>query len=221
MGQRFRILPMALSFASLLVASSAVAEQQPAPPPPGPGPAAAAPAPAPEAEDKDGARFRGGVSAAFGGIFGSESNVDYSGFLGGVDGHIGIQIMDLIGVYAVPHLAFGSVGATVGSVSVPSEGWLAFTATGVVDFTFIDQIFVGAGGGFAAHAPTCTNCDGLVGPAIHFRLGGYPLMGEGDDGIRRKGLMVGADLRVNFLSTSGGASITMIQPMVKVGYEAF
>ncbi len=39
--------------------------------------------------------------------------MDYSGFLVGVDGRVGVQIMDLIGVYAVPHLSFGSVTFTI------------------------------------------------------------------------------------------------------------
>lgn len=208
----------ALPLASLLIAGSAFAEDQPPQPPPGYGQPGGAPAPPAEAEDKDGARFRGGVNGAFGGIFGSYSIADYGGFLGGVNGHLGVQIMDLLGIYAVPHVAFGSVSVAVGPYEA-SEGWLAFVGTGVVDFTFIDQIFVGAGGGFAAHAPTCTNCEGLVGGALHFRLGGYPLMGHGDDGIRRQGLMVGGDLRINFLSNGG--SVTMFQPMVTIGYEAY
>ncbi len=226
MRKRFRVLPVALSFASLLIASSAAAQDQPPPAPPGTGQPSGAPAPSPEGEDKDGVRFRGAVNGAFGGIFGSESSVSYSGFLGGVNGHIGVQINDLIGIYGVPHLAFGSLTGSVtsGATSVDySTGWLAFTGTGIVDFTFIDQIFVGAGGGFAAHAPTCTNCSGLSGGALHLRLGGYPLMDTGEDGIRRKGLMVSGDLRVNFLSVSGssGASITLLQPMLSVGYEAY
>jgi hypothetical protein len=145
-------------------------------------------------------RFRGGVSAGAGGMFIS----DYSGFLGGVDGRLGLQINDLIGVYAVPHLSFGPV--SVGSVSSAIG---VFSATGVVDATFIDHIFVGAGGGFGV-------VNNPSGPVVHFRAGGYPLMGHGDDGIRRKGLMVGADVRLYVLS---GA--TVMQVMGGLGYEAF
>ncbi|MBW2458625.1 MAG: hypothetical protein JRI68_29270 [Deltaproteobacteria bacterium] len=217
---------LALSFASLLVASSAIAAEplrELPPAPPAAGPPGGAPAPAAEEEDKDGARFRGGVSAAFGGLIGSEGPLDYSGVLGGVNGNLGVQINDLIGIYAIPHLAFGSItaSATVANTTVEvSEGWLAVAVTAMVDFTFIDQIFVGAGGGATAHAATCTNCDGLTGGVLQFRFGGYPLMGFGDDGIRRQGLMVGADMRINFLS-SNGQSITLIQPMATIGYEAF
>ena len=127
------------------------------------------------AQDKDGARFRGGVNGAIGGLFGSKDQLSYSGFLGGVNGNLGVQINDLIGVYAVPHLAFGSVSAkveTLGASASKADGWLAFATTAVVDFTFIDQIFVGAGGGFAAHSPTCTNCKGGTGGVMHLRFGG-------------------------------------------------
>ena len=171
-------------------------------------------------EDKDGVRFRGGVSLAGGGLFGSDEPIDYSGFLVGVSGHIGVQIFDLLALYAVPHLSFGSVTFEAGPLKL-TEGWLDVSATGLVDFTIIDQIFVAAGGGWAAHAPTCTNCNGATGPVIHFRLGGYPLMDYGDDGVRRMGLMVSGDMRVNILSVSGGDSFVMYQPMLNVGYEAF
>ncbi len=221
MSKRSFLHSLTLSIAPLLVASSAVAAEPP--PPPAAGPTGGAPAPSAAEEDKDGARFRGAVSAAFGGLLGAEGPLEYTGILGGVNGHLGIQINDLIGVYAIPHLAFGSITASVsaGNTSVEAtEGWLAVAGTAMVDFTFIDQVFVGAGGGATAHAPTCTNCDGLSGGVLQFRFGGYPLMDFGDDGIRRQGLMVGGDLRVNFLS-SNGQSITLIQPMATIGYEAY
>ena len=41
-------------------------------------------------------------------------------------------------------------------------------------------------------------------------------MGDGKDGIRRKGLMLGGDVRMYFLS-----GITVMQVMGGVGYEAF
>jgi hypothetical protein len=129
---------------------------------------------------------------------------DYSGFLAGVDGRLGVQINDLIGVYAVPHLSFGPV--SVGSVSTFIG---VLSATAVADVTLIDQIFVGAGGGFGV-------VNNPSGPVVHFRAGGYPLMGYGNNGIRRKGLMLGADMRLYLLST-----VTVMQVMGGVGYEAF
>lgn len=181
------VVPMILAFAT-----EALAQQ---PPPP------AAPAAEPTAgDDKDGVRFRGGVSATAGTMLIS----NYSGFLAGVDGRLGVQINDLIGVYAVPHLTFGPV--SVGSASTVIG---VISATTVVDATFIDQVFVGAGGGFGI-------VNNPSGPVLHVRAGGYPLMGYGQNGIRRKGLMVGADMRMYFLS---GA--TVMQLMGSVGYEAF
>ncbi len=89
-----------------------------------------------------------------------------------------------------------------------------------MDFTFIDQIYVGVGGGFAVHAPTCTNCGELTGGVLQFQFGGYPVMDWADDGIRRMGLQVGGDIKINFLS-EGGADLIMVQPMVVIGYEAY
>lgn len=182
------VVPMILAFH----AAEALAQQ---PPPP------AAPAAEPTAgDDKDGLRFRGGVSATAGTMFIS----DYSGFLAGVDAHLGVQINDMIGVYAVPSMSFGPV--SVGSISSVIG---VISGTAVVDVTLIDQVFVGAGGGYGiVNNPT--------GPVLHFRAGGYPLMGYGKNGIRRKGLMLGADMRMHFLSGD-----TVMQLMGSVGYEAF
>lgn len=215
-------------------APEAGAPAEPAPPPeaepakpapaPAPAPPTAAPPPAPP-EDADGARFRGGVDVTFGGLFGSKDAVKYTGFAGGVDGHIGVQINDLVGIYAVPHFTFGKVKVEVPPLD-QSSGWVVFTGTAVVDFTFIDQIFVGVGGGGTYQGPTCTNCQALGGGVLHARFGGYPVIGLGEDGIRRKGLMIGAELFVNFvsqLSAPAGVdtSIIFIEPMLTIGYEAF
>lgn len=182
------VVPMLLSFH----AAEALAQQPPPPAPPAAEPTAG--------DDRDGVRFRGGVSLAAGTMFLSS----YSGFLAGVDGRLGVQINDMIGVYAVPHLTLGPI--SVGSLSTFIG---VFSTTAVVDVTLIDQIYVGAGGGFGVvNNPT--------GPALHFRAGGYPLMGYGENGIRRKGLMVGADMRMYLLS-----GITVMELTGGVGYEAF
>ncbi|MBK6519656.1 MAG: hypothetical protein IPM79_34930 [Polyangiaceae bacterium] len=150
-------------------------------------------------EDEDEPRFRGGISIGGGGLF-------YSGAaagLGTVDGRIGVQIMDLLGVYVQPHLALGAgSGAFAGSAG----------GTLVVDFTFIDHIFVGVGGGGGL-----VQFGGTV-PAgeLHVRVGGYPVVGDGLVGGRRKGLMIGADLHVHF---ADGAVLP--SPTVSIGYEAF
>src|SRR5262245_49725337 len=124
-------IPMILS----LHAAEVLAQ---APPPPA-APGAPAAAPAAAAADKDGARFRGGVSL----VGGTMAISDYSGFLAGVDGRLGVQINDMIGVYAVPSLTFGPI--SVGPVSSVIG---VLSATGVADVTLIDQIYVGGGGGF-------------------------------------------------------------------------
>jgi hypothetical protein len=175
--------------------------QEPAPPPPPapPGPAAPAVAATSTAEqEEDGVRFRGGVSLGAGPMF-----IAYSGFLAGVDGRLGLQINDLIGVYVQPHLSFGTakVGAVKGFTGVVA-------ATGLAEVTLMDHFFVAAGGGYGV-------LNNPNGPVVHFRLGGYPLMGSGE-GARRKGLMLGIDTRLFFVPGDTG-----MQLMGALGYEAF
>jgi hypothetical protein len=152
-------------------------------------------------DDSDEVRFRGGISGGGGGLF-------VSGFvvgMGGVDGRLGVQIMDLVGLYVQPHLALGS--GTYDGVTLFTG---ALGGSLVVDFTFIDQLFVGAG-------PGISWLGSLTDPApeIHVRFGGYPVVGDGEGG-RRKGFMIGGDVRVYFVG-----DITVVEPFVSLGYEAF
>ena len=170
--------------------------------------------PAPEAKPKDpnadkehidDVRFRGGISVGGGGLFLG----GYTFGLGGVDGRLGVQINDLIGIYAQPQLAIygGSVNLGNGG-SLPGVGGIV-GGTALIDFTFLDRLFVGVGGGGAL----------LNNPAageLHFRVGGYPVMGFGKNKIQRKGLMIGADLRVFFVS-----GLTLFSPTANIGYEVF
>ena len=83
-------------------------------------------------EDEDEPRFRGGISIGGGGLF-------YSGAaagLGTVDGRIGVQIMDLLGVYVQSHLALGAgsgafAGSAGGTLVVGSSESLAGIAIGM------------------------------------------------------------------------------------------
>jgi hypothetical protein len=195
--------PAAAASASVSVGASteaAVAPTETSPVPPvaaSPAPPAAPPAPV---RPPDGVRFRGGISLGGGGEFVS----GFTAGLGGLDGRLGVQINRLVGVYLQPHFSAGA--GSIGNVS-GATGTAA--ATVLADFTFIDRIFVGAGAGY-----------GLVnnphGAAIHFRFGGYPLMKFSEIAPRRKGLMVGADLRTYFTQVG-----PVVQFMAAVGYEAY
>jgi hypothetical protein len=204
------LLGLVCTGAVLLAANSAQADEAvaPAAEPPATGAPASAEAPAkarraeiPEEEvDEDGVRFRGGVSGGGGGLF----LENYTMGIGGFDGRVGVQINDLIGVYAQPQV--GVYGGDLGGIG--GIGGLA-GASVVVDFTFLDQIFVGAGGGFAI-------LNNPLAGELHLRAGGYPLMGYGEDGVRRKGLMLSADVRMFFLE-----GYVLLSPTASIGYEAF
>lgn len=165
---------------------------------------AAAPAEAPAATSSangdDGARFRFAVAGGPGMMFGDGFSLGY----GGVDLRFGAQINDMIGIYLQPQLGGygGSAGGTVGAGGL-------FGASAVVDFTFVDRIFVGAGFGAAV-------LNNPAGPELHLRLGGYPIVTRHDEKVRRRGLMLGMDFRMHFLS-----GLTVIAPTINIGYEAF
>jgi hypothetical protein len=164
-----------------------------------------------EPEDEDGVRFRGGISGG-GGLmmFATDSSLGgtYKLGIGGVDGRVGVQINDLIGVYLQPQLGIygGKIGEAVG------VGGLAGAAL-LVDFTFIDQIFVAVGGGGGI----------LNNPAageLIVRFGGYPAFGMAENNIQRKGLMLGIDFRLFVAPTSSGTLIAP-SPTLNIGYEVY
>lgn len=159
------------------------------------------------AEREEEVLFRGGISGG-GGImyFTTDSQLGGSVLagVGGVDGRVGVQFNDLIGLYVQPQVGlYGASGAI---------GGLAGGAV-VVDFTFFDQLFVGAGAGAVV----------LNNPAaaeVILRVGGYPAFGFGEDGNRRKGLMLGIDFRL-FIAPFNSETIIAPSPTFNIGYEAY
>jgi hypothetical protein len=150
-------------------------------------------------------RFRGGISLGAGGLFVSDFGVG----LGVLDGRLGVQINNLIGIYAQPHFSVG--GGTVNGVGSAITGEAG--ATLLVDFTFFDRFFVGVGGG-----------GGVIGSLgageLHIRLGGYPLLRLLPDRVRRRGLMLGIDTRVYFVEIPG-ATANVVSVAGSIGFEAF
>src|SRR5512134_3701356 len=114
--------------------------------------------------DEDSMRFRRGISGG-GGV---ETGSGFSFTMAGIDGRLGAQISERFGVYAAPHLSFGSGNGG-------STGTFALTFLG--DFTFIERLFVAGGGGYGV-------LNNPSGPVLHFRVGGYPLLDE-EDGLRK------------------------------------
>jgi hypothetical protein len=155
----------------------------------------------------DGARFRFGVSGGIG-FFTAASEVGpakVSCTYYGLDLRFGAQINNMFGIYAQPTLGYYSADA---GGALAAGGLLGFAA--VADATFADRFFVGAGLGYTVY-----NSPSGLTPLL--RIGGYPLMSRSDTKARRKGLMLGADLR--FTSLEGLKTIVM--PTFNIGYEAF
>lgn len=208
------ILTLAASSAALVtVLATGSASAQP-------GPAQ----PAAPAEPKDGARFRGGVALEGGALL--VPGVINLG-LAGVQGQLGAQINNNFGVYAVPSFAvvFGSLGG------------IHLGAAVMVDYTFLDNLLtVGIGPDFASFAAIGGSSSGvsaagggLYGARLHFAIN--PAVSIGDNGIRRKALTIGVDLRLytggaGFASSgTNGASAAVSEfvaaPTLSLGYNAF
>lgn len=155
----------------------------------------------------DGARFRFGAAGGVG-FFTAASEVGpgkVSCTYYGVDLRFGAQLNNMFGVYAQPTLGYYTAN---GGGALAAGGLLGVAL--VADATFIDRFFVGAGLGY-----TIYNSPSGLTPLL--RVGGYPLMSRSDVKARRKGLMLGVDLR--FTSLEGLKTIVM--PTFNLGYEAF
>jgi hypothetical protein len=197
----------------LLLTSTAFAQPTSNAPEAPPSEPAAAPAPPPPSEPApaaDGGRFRFGINATAGveSVSADNSNASLSGPMFGLDVRLGYQVMNLLAIYAEPHLSFGSLGTGAGGVPI-SGGTGTFVGTALAEVTLIDRLFVAAGAGYGV----LNNPSGF---AIEARIGGYPLMVRSDKGPRRKGLMLGGTFRDVFVD---GATGTLF--MGCIGYEAF
>jgi hypothetical protein len=200
---------LTLIVATLLGAASAKAQEDPQTAEASPSQAPdAAPAQAPEASpapDADGGRFRFGINGTAGLESVSEGGTSLSGAMFGMDLRFGWQFSNMLAIYAQPHLSFGSLGS--GNATSGLTG--TFVGTIMGELTFLDRFFAGAGFGYGV----LNNPSGF---ALDFKAGGYPLMGHGANGIRRKGLMVGLDFRPVFVTGATGILV-----MGCIGYESF
>ena len=160
--------------------------------------AAAAVAPA------GGLRFRSGISLG-GGI---EKVSVVSGGMYGLDARFGAQLSDLLGIYMQPHLSFGSLSGQAGGAGV-SGATGTFSIAAIAEATFMDRLFAGAGLGYGV-------LNNPSGPMFQARAGGYLLTTRGEDGIRRKGLMAGVDLRTIFVNGATGVLV-----IASIGYEKY
>jgi hypothetical protein len=156
----------------------------------------------------DGGRFRFGINGTVGLESVSASGASVSGAMFGLDLRFGWQFSHLLAIYAQPHLSFGSLSANEGTTSVSGfTGTIVTTVMG--ELTFADRFFAGAGVGYGLF----NNPSGF---ALDLKAGGYPVVGRGENGIRRTGLMVGLDFRTVFLDGATGLLV-----MGCIGYESF
>jgi hypothetical protein len=166
------------------------------------------------AEGKDRARVRGGVAVAGGVLTAPEAEVAMG--TGGVQGQVGVQINDVVGLYWVPQIDLG-LGSGMGGVNLS-------TAI-MVDISPIDFISIGAGpdlGFFAGIGD-----DGAAAGANYggrFRFAVHPFVSEGKN-HRRQAFTLAADLRVlagaTLATNTGGTTGFVMQPMLTAGWTAF
>lgn len=150
----------------------------------------------------------------------------------GVRGQLGVQINDLVGIYAAPF--FDIMFGDVGGVSIGSAL--------MVDFTLMDN-FLTVGGGAAVGAflglgadtsGTTGTVSGLAGAGMggRIRVAVNPIVKRGLDGVRRKALTIAASMDIlsggaadgtagTDGSASGGASSVILSPTVSIAYQAF
>lgn len=154
-------------------------------------------------EEEDRARFRGGVSAEIGAY-----RIDGQTLgLFGLQGRLGVQFRDWIGLYAAPSFQFG-----VGEWDVMGR-----VALGVVpEFTVGDLFFFGAGPEFFA-AAGATDEHGVFGTAANIGVLGRAGFAFGSKRPgRRHAFTLAGDLRVDFYRDDLG-----VAPTLSLGYDAF
>ncbi len=169
------------------------------------------------AREPDGARIRYGVAVEGGGLF-SPGIVDLGTL--GLQAQLGVQFNHLVGVYVAP--SFDIVGGDRHS---------GFQIGGalLIDFTIHDFFTIGIGpdlAGFTTMGRGELAGGVLFGSRLHLALN--PIVGFDRNGVRRRALMIGVDLRLvtaggaAVLSSRGGAADEIVaSPTLMIGYQAF
>jgi len=180
------------------------------------------------AAERDGARFRYGAAMEVGGLF-APGVVDL-GFIG-VQGQLGVQLSHLVGIYAAPNIDL---------VRGSRQRGVQIGGALLIDFTLAHVLTIGVGpdlAGFTALGGGAMSGGVLYGARLHLAIN--PLVGIARDGIRRRALTIGLDLR---LATGGAAAVLstgepagggvlasrraaagelMAAPTLTIGYQAF
>lgn len=182
---------------------------------------AAGPASAQEVRDQwdrgDRARLRYGAALEGGGLI-APGVVDL-GFIG-VQGQLGVQLDNVIGIYAAPHIDL---------VRGHRERGVQIGGAMLVDFTLAHVFTVGVGPDVAAFVALGRGeLSGgiLYGARLHLAVN--PLVEIARDGARRRALTLGFDLRLvsggaaGALSTRRAAADELVaSPTFTIGYQAF
>jgi hypothetical protein len=158
----------------------------------------------------DGPRLRAGISGGAGGLFLNGAGVG----LVGLDGRIGVQLNNLIGIYAQPYV----VGGGGPFVDNGTGRIVSFGADAVIDFTLGNRLFLGIGGG-AGGTAIATNSTAAEEQLL-FRVGFYPIVFRRFRHPGRSGLMLGLDVRPFFTSYQDNHT-TLLQVTGNVGWELF
>ncbi len=180
-------------------------------------------APAAHAQEGDHVRFRGGIALEAGLLMPPGATLGAFG----PRGELGVQINNLVGIYAVP--GFDILAGSASGVNI-------YGAV-LVDFTLLDdRLTVGAGPDVGSFFALGSGGGGAAGGAegVRVHVGWNAILGKGERGGRRKALTVGLDLRglvgpsasatvSNGMLTSASASNNgfVFSPMLSVGYTAF
>jgi hypothetical protein len=170
----------------------------------------------PGIEEPSESRFRWGISGAGGPMLGG-----YSGGAGGIDARFGMQMSQLLGLYAQPIVLVGA-GVSADAHGASATGLALYGMGAMVDTTLANMFYLaggpellfGAVGTAAAGSNGSASASASTGP--YFSLAGRAGFAFGSARPeRRKAFTVGLDMHVVF---AGSAAVL---PMLGLGYEAF
>jgi hypothetical protein len=170
----------------------------------------------PGIEEPSESRFRWGISAAGGPMLGA-----YSGGAGGIDARFGMQMSQLLGLYAQPILLAGA-GVSADAKGASATGLALYGIGAMVDTTLANLFYVAGGpellfggvGSAAASANGASSASASTGPFFSLAARtGFAFGSARPD--RRKAFTVGLDMHLVF---AGGVAVL---PMLGLGYEAF
>jgi hypothetical protein len=166
-------------------------------------------------DEESSSRFRWGISVGGGPLLGG-----WEGGAGGIDARFGMQLDQLLGIYAQP-IALVGAGASVDAEGASAAGLATVGVGALADITLVDLVYVALGpellfGEFGSAEVEINSASAKAASGAFFSIASRAGIALGSmEPTGRSAFAIGLDMHIVFVDG------VAIMPMIFLGYESF